>query len=148
MSDGGVYLCHSGQDLNLSLVQPFVLNVQVPRTRLTGQTIISEGASLHLSCITKSLIEPKAITWFRIGVDGTLHNFVGSRFTFEKPVDMGQGLSKHQFILSNVTKEDAGNYTCYPDNWEIATVQVTVQGNNKSNFIEICINSFPHFQTP
>lgn len=117
--DAGQYEC---QVSTVPKVSRWIdLVVVVPKVRIFGgpDIYVREGSSLQLECvISQTIVSPKFVVW---EYNGEL--VPGSSFI---KVQDSPSTSSSTLSVGRVTRYQAGNYSCHPDNLHPATISLHV----------------------
>lgn len=117
--DAGQYEC---QVSTVPKVSRWIdLVVVVPKVRIFGgpDIYVREGSSLQLECvISQTIVSPKFVVW---EYNGDL--VPGSSFI---KVQDSPSTSSSTLSVGRVTRYQAGNYSCHPDNLHPATISLHV----------------------
>jgi len=117
--DAGKYECQVSTVPKISRWIDLV--VVVPKVRIFGgpDIYVREGSSLQLECvISQTIVSPKFVVW---EYNGEL--VPGSSFI---KVQDSPSTSSSTLSVGRVTRYQAGNYSCHPDNLHPATITLHV----------------------
>jgi len=117
--DAGKYECQVSSSPKMSRWIDLV--VVVPKVRIFGgpDIYVREGSSLQLECvISQTIVSPKFVVW---EYNGDL--VPGSSFI---KVQDSPSTSSSTLSVGRVTRYQAGNYSCHPDNLHPATISLHV----------------------
>lgn len=121
-SDSGIYECQINTEPKKS--KEYHLHIVVSRARILGDrdVLVQVGSDINLTCRAEESPDvPETVTWYKNEqrVDNLLARGGISVVTESRR-------RSSNLLVSKVTKEDAGNYTCVPSNARADSVMVHV----------------------
>ncbi|XP_040563955.1 limbic system-associated membrane protein isoform X2 [Lepeophtheirus salmonis] len=128
--DEGTYVCQVSTKEGV-VSHYFNLHVLVPTAFILGsdEYHTQAGNVISLVCIIENSLEPpQFVIWYH---NGKLINYDTSRSKISVTTDPGQK-THSRLIISDVTKEDSGNYTCSAPNTESSSIDVFVSPGDKT----------------
>lgn len=141
ISDSGPYECQVNTEPKLSRL--YHLHVVVSKATILGDrdVFVQSGSDINLTCSATSSPEPpSSVTWLRNRLDLHRSTRGGIAIVTEKR------RRTSNLLISRVSQEDSGNYTCVPSNAEsdAITVHVLKGGLPRANMMAHCDLTSPN----